>query len=164
MSSLIPPLPTGGGRPLPTKVVVRLLPPSLCENEFFKLIPPHLETEIDYKKFSTGVYLESPSIETPNVNACCYLNFKSFKSATEFIQKFHGTVFTDTTGETYRAVASIAPYQRVARPWKSMKNLLENQIEADEHYKGFCDREKDYRCRLLGTCLIGKSQTNSFHH
>ena len=143
-SSLIPALPTGG-RPLPTKVVVRLLPPSLTEEEFMKSIPDKWEEEIDYKKFSNGVYHESPTVETPNVNSFCYLNFKSFRSASEFVQKFHGTVFESpgTDGETFRAVAAIAPFQRVPRPWKCMKNLLQNTIEEDAEYKQFLANQTD---------------------
>ena len=140
-SILVPPLPTGGGRPLPTKVVVRLLPPSLTEEDFFDKLPPQFKNcqeEIDYTKYIPGCYNESPSVEVPNVNSRCYINFKSFKAASDFITKFHGTRFEEnSTGITYRAVAALAPFQRVPRPWKSMKNLMDNQIYADEHYTKF---------------------------
>lgn len=160
MSTLIPALPTGG-RPLPTKVVIRLLPPSISEDEFKMSIPHQLASEMDYMKFVGGTYSESPFLETPNVNSCCYMNFKTFKSASECIQKLHGVSFEDPQdGLTYRCVATIAPFQRVARPWKSMKNLLEDQIETEDHYKEFCQAPAAASCSFAPS--LGFEKSDSF--
>jgi hypothetical protein len=129
MSSLVPPLPTSG-RPLPTKVVIRLLPPNLPEQELWDAIPE--EFEVDYKKFVSG----------KSDNSTCYLNFKSFTNASDFIQKFHGRAFKDGE-EIYRCVAAIAPYQRVPRAWKQLKNGLENEYLSEPHYQEFLESSQD---------------------
>jgi len=98
-------------------------------------IPPEFLSVIDYKKFFPGSFDESP--ESPNINSRCYLNFKSFTIAKEFMMKFHGHIFKSSSGEIFRAVVAIAPFQRVPRSWKQLRNAFENQIEEDTHYKQF---------------------------
>jgi hypothetical protein len=162
MSTLIPALPTGG-RPLPTKVVVRLLPPSLSEEEFKKAIPETFFSEVDHMKFFQGTYHDTPFVESPNVNGRCYVNFKTFKTASEFVQKLHGQSFEDPQdGQAYRCVATIAPFQRIARPWKSLKNLIENQIETEDHYKAFCESPATSGGSFMPTYTFDKEKSESF--
>ena len=111
---------------------MRLLPPTIPEVEFLSTVPTDL---VDWHAFVPGRRLPAPTPEQPNLNARCYLNFKSFSHASNFIQKFHGQVFMDDKGESFRAVACLAPYQRVPR--KSVPNSLDNTYETDQHYLDF---------------------------
>ncbi len=135
MSSLIPPLPTGG-RPLPTKIVIRLLPPSIEESEILALVP----NSVEWHKFVAGKRPEVASPENPIVNSRMYLQFKSFGAASEFISKFHGKIFHDKETHTaFRAVAAFAPFQRIPRPAKQLTNPLDGKIEDQDHFQTFLE-------------------------
>ena len=138
MSSLIPPLPAQG-RVLPTKVVLRLLPPTITEPDVLDALPK--EFKFEHSKFVPGRRLAKPSPENPNLNARMYLAFKSFPVASEFIAKVHGKVLSDQNGVSYRIVAAFAPFQRVAKSWKQLKNPHEGTIESVEHFKKFIANE-----------------------
>ena len=130
MSTLIPPL-SVSDRPLPTRVVVRLLPPIITKNEFVDAIG---STNCDLT-FVPGRRTNIPSPETPNLNARSYLKFETFALASDFIQRFHGHVFLDDKGESFRAVAAFAPSQRAGK--RRIFNALQNTIEKDSHYLNF---------------------------
>ena len=136
MSSLIPPLPTAG-RPLPTKVVIRLLPPEINEEDVVKCVPDSVSSEIDWSHFCPGQRPTKPTPENPVVNSRMYFNCKNFSSACELITKLHGKVFVDPRGESYRAVSAFAPFQRVPRAWKKLKNIHEGTIDKEIHYQKF---------------------------
>ena len=148
MSTLVPPLPTVG-RPLPTKVVIRLLPPTLTESDLLAAIPEDLLAGSDWRQFCPGVRPARPTPETPTVNARMYLNFKSFPLASDFITKFHGKGFIDDKGETYRAVVAFAPFQRVPRAWKQLKNPSDGSIEQEAHFIDFLAREDAGGVKIL---------------
>lgn len=136
MSSLIPPL-HAKGRPLPTKVVLRLLPPTITQEEILEAIPAK-EFEFDYISFVPGRNSDKPSPENPNLNARIYLSLKSFQTACDFITKIHGKVLlSDPKGTPYRIVAAFAPYQRIPRSWKQLRNPHEGTIECTDHFKNF---------------------------
>lgn len=136
MTSLIPPLPASG-RPLPLKVVIRLLPPTVTEEDL--QIPEDTKRDIEWSRFVAGRRPERPSPENPIVNARFYAQFKSFPSAADFISKFHGRLFSVAKGEVFRAVAAFAPYQRVPRPAKQLRNTIDNTYEESEHFKTFIE-------------------------
>lgn len=132
--SLIPPLPATG-RVLPTKVVVRLLPPSLTD----LVVPEEFYKAVEWVKFVPGNRPENPSPENPQVNARLYVQFKSFQIASDFIAKFNGKVFLDDRGESFRAVAAFAPFQRVPRRTKQLVNALDGSLETNEHFQRFIE-------------------------
>ena len=138
MSSLVPPLPAKG-RVLPTKVVLRLLPPTITEQEVLEVVPK--EFEFDYSSFVPGRRLAKPSPENPNLNARMYFAFKEFQIASEFITKLHGKVLSDAKGTAYRIVAAFAPFQRTPRTWKQLKNPHEGTIESVDHFKNFINNQ-----------------------
>ncbi len=126
---------------MPTKVVVRLLPSSLTEDEFMKSIPEEFQSSvIDFTRFVSGKTVERPTPDNPNENARCYLNFHTYTSACDFVNKFHGKIFTDNRNDQYRAVAAFAPFQRTPKPWKQLKNSLENTIAEDVHFQDFISK------------------------
>ena len=133
MSNLIPPLPSSG-RPLPNKVVIRLLPPLITEAEL------ELPTDsVEWKEFVPGQRPEKSSPTNPTVNARMYVLCKTFESACDLIAKYHGRVFKDDKGEAFRAVACFAPVQRVPKPGRQLANTLDGTIEDDEHFVDFIE-------------------------
>ena len=139
MSSLIPPLPVSGGRPLPTKVVVRLLPPVIEESKV--LAACGLEKGAEWTRFVPGNRPERPTPENPTVNSRMYLQFKTFQQASEFIKKNHGKIFQDEqTSDSFRAVAAFSPYQRVAKLTRQLGNPLEGSVEDSDHFQAFIEK------------------------
>jgi hypothetical protein len=127
---------------MPAKVVVRLLPGNLSEDEFKASIPSEFSADIDYIRFVPGRVSDRPSPDTPNENARGYINFRTYNVACDFITKFHGKSFTDSKNEGFRAVAAFAPFQRNPRPWKQLRNAIENTIEEDQHYFAWLENEE----------------------
>ena len=121
----IPPL-AAAGRPLPTKVVLRLLPP-VCE--------PEQVDQVEWSSFVPGKRPDKPTPENPVVNSRMYLQFKTFQAACEAINKYHGKVM----GESYRAVAAFAPVQRVPKPGRQLVNNLDGTYQDSDHYKSFIE-------------------------
>merc|ERR1712048_589580 len=74
----------------------------------------------------------------PSLNARCYFQFGDAQSAEDFIRDYHGHQFVDSQGETFRAVACFAPYQKVPRK-KVQKDPREGTIQEDPLYKEFVE-------------------------
>lgn len=123
-------------RPLPTKVVVRLLPPTVTESEFLATIPEESREGIEWTSFVAGKRQERATPEKPNINARCYIHFLNNKMAIDFISKFHGHCFIDEKGESFRAVTAFAPFQRICK-YRLNRNKIENTIETKNHYINF---------------------------
>lgn len=123
-------------RHFPTKVVVRLLPPTLEEEDCSVAIDAVIEDSSKTSRtFVAGRSVANPTPEEPNLNARCYLNFSSHIAAVEFIKVFHGHVFWDDRGDSFRSVVAFAPFQQTAKVQK--KDLLANTIETDSHFQHF---------------------------
>ncbi|KAH7624441.1 hypothetical protein Ndes2526B_g00641 [Nannochloris sp. 'desiccata'] len=117
-----------------TKVVVRLLPPSLTEDGFKNVIGEWLEAT-DWISYWKG----KPSAPVLN-HSRAYLNFKDPSDVFRFKAAFNGKNFiTDKTGQQYRCVVEYAPYQRLARR-KGRHDNKENTVEKDEDYREFVAR------------------------
>jgi hypothetical protein len=147
--SLVPPLPVSG-RPLPTKVVVRLLPPTIEESQVLGRFDSYKSTE--WFKFCAGSRPDRPSPDNPTVNSRMYIQFKSFQAACDFINNFHGTIFQDDKGDSFRAVAAFAPYQRVSKVGRQLPNALDGSFEDSDHYKSFIEKgpEKFNQAQFTG--------------
>ncbi len=109
------------------KVVVRLLPPMITEEEFLNSIPPNLLKNTIGKSFIPGQrssnFLNNfvGSQPTQIQNARCYFYFKNSFSASEFIKTYHGTSIVDERGLSYRAVCGVAPFQKVPKIIKKIE-------------------------------------------
>lgn len=122
------------------KVVVRLLPPEITEEEFIKTIT---ENHLRYAKwwsFHTGKRYKGEA--KPSFNSRCYFQFETLERAEEFIKEYHGHQFVDGHGESFRAVACFAPYQKVPR-LKPQKDPRDGTIEDDPVYKEFVESLAD---------------------
>eukprot|EP00923_Selenidium_pygospionis_P043513 GHVN01075103.1.p1 GENE.GHVN01075103.1~~GHVN01075103.1.p1 ORF type:complete len:502 (-),score=63.62 GHVN01075103.1:85-1590(-) len=121
-----------------TKVVVRLLPPNVTEDEFFSTIK-EFETCINWREFIPGKRRRTPS--KPSRNAVAYLNFNTTEDADRFIRCYHGHQFIDELGVYYKAVAAMAPYQKVPKVKKNDKkkdSAATAAIYSDPDYLAFC--------------------------
>lgn len=117
-----------------TKVVVRLLPPLITEDELLSTIN---EEHIKNAKLRTFIEGKRHKKDKPSQNATCYLYFGATDHADAFIRDYHGHQFVDDQGEQYRAVACFAPYQKV--PKTRGKDAREGTIEEDPAYQEFVE-------------------------
>jgi len=117
----------------PTKVVVRLLPPEITEEEFRKTVSDQKWAGVRWSSFQEGKRYKGEA--KPSVNSRCYLQFETATQAEDFMSEYHGRKFIDGQGETFLAVACFAPYQKAPR--KSQNDAREGTIEDDSLYQEF---------------------------
>lgn len=117
----------------PLKVVVRLLPPEITEEEFRKTVSDDKLALVKWSSFLAGKRYKGEA--KPSLNSRCYLQFEATAQAEEFISEYHGRKFIDAQGEEFRAVACFTPYQKVPR--KLQKDPREGTIEEDSVYQEF---------------------------
>eukprot|EP00927_Polykrikos_kofoidii_P064685 TRINITY_DN6017_c0_g1_i1.p1 TRINITY_DN6017_c0_g1~~TRINITY_DN6017_c0_g1_i1.p1 ORF type:complete len:511 (+),score=134.89 TRINITY_DN6017_c0_g1_i1:153-1685(+) len=122
------------------KVVVRLLPPEITEDELMGTFPEaHLEA-FTWKSFQGGKRYKGEV--KPSRNSRCYLNFETSERAEAFIRDYHGHHFVDGRGESYRAVACLSPYQKVPRQ-RPHKDTIDGTIEKDKAFEAFVQQLAD---------------------
>lgn len=118
------------------KVLVRLLPPEITEDELVATVPQaHLE-HTTWRNFQAGKRYKGEA--KPSINGRCYFLFDSEENAEKFIKDYHGHQFVDDQGESFRAVACFAPYPKVPRQ-KASKDQRDGTIFEDATYKQFVE-------------------------
>jgi len=117
-----------------TKVVVRLLPPLITEDELVATINEANLQQAVWTKFLPGKRYKGEA--KASRNALCYFQFSSGEQAEAFIKDYHGHQFVDDRGEPFRAVAVYAPYQKAPKQ-KSQKDQREGTIQDDPTYQEF---------------------------
>jgi len=116
-----------------TKLVIRLLPPQLTEEQFRETISKYLN-EVDFCYFCPGKQTEKKLIHSR-----AYVNFTSVQAAENFFLKFNGHVFVTNKGKENKTVVEYAPYQKISNgPFK--QDLRENTIEQDPDYLQFLEQ------------------------
>jgi len=118
------------------KVVVRLLPPEITEEELIATVPEAHLKRTTWRSFQAGKRYRGEA--KASVNARCYFLFDQEDSADKFIKDYHGHQFVDGQGESFRAVACFAPYAKVPRQ-KVTKDARDGTIFEDATYKQFLD-------------------------
>ncbi|PFH33672.1 Smg-4/UPF3 family protein [Besnoitia besnoiti] len=116
-----------------TKVVVRLLPPSIQEEELLALVADPLKEKITWRRFFPGK--QSKSGGKTGRNSIWYLNFTTAADAEDFIKSFHGKPVVDERHNVFKAVVRLAPYQKVPR--KTGPDRREGTLENDPVYVEF---------------------------
>lgn len=117
------------------KVIVRLLPPDLTEEQFFSSFPDDLKDKLSNYYFVNGKFSKYPSGEITYSRV--YLTFREETNATDFIGEYHGKCFFDGHGLKYRAVVSFAPYQSFIT--KNKIDKRNNTLETDAYFKKICE-------------------------
>ncbi|PHJ19783.1 smg-4 upf3 family protein [Cystoisospora suis] len=124
-----------------TKVVVRLLPPSVTEEDLLALLSDSsLKEKIAWSRFFSGRQGDVGG-DKPSRNSVWYLNFSTAQDANDFIQFFHGKPFVDERHNTYKAVARLAPYQKTPR--KKPTDKREGTLEDASVYVDFLEKLKN---------------------
>eukprot|EP00929_Paragymnodinium_shiwhaense_P039608 TRINITY_DN20799_c0_g1_i1.p1 TRINITY_DN20799_c0_g1~~TRINITY_DN20799_c0_g1_i1.p1 ORF type:complete len:401 (+),score=151.60 TRINITY_DN20799_c0_g1_i1:150-1352(+) len=119
-----------------TKVVVRLLPPEISEEQITSTFNDvHLKS-VSWSSFQAGKRYKGEA--KPARNARMYLQFTEHSAGEAFIKDYHGHQIVDSHGETFRAVACWAPYQKVPRS-KPSKDARDGTIEDDAYYTEFLE-------------------------
>jgi len=120
----------------PLKVVVRLLPPEITEEELLATLGQAHAERTKWRSFVPGKRYKGEA--KASLNARCYFKFEALEYAEEFIKDYHGHQFVDGQGEQFRAVACFAPYQKVPRT-KPQKDPREGSILDDPQFKEFVE-------------------------
>jgi len=110
------------------KVVVRLLPPEIDEEDLISTFPP--APKYTWRRFHPGKRVKGEA--KASINARCYLSFSNQADGDSFISKYHGHSFVDEKGETFRAVCCYAPYQKL--PQKPVRDKTSGTLESDGSY------------------------------
>ncbi|XP_058801801.1 regulator of nonsense transcripts 3A isoform X2 [Phymastichus coffea] len=122
-------------RPM-TKVVIRRLPPTMTQDQFFEQVSPL--SEYDYLYFakadmSLGQYAYSRA----------YIDFVDSQDVFAFREKFDNYVFVDSKGTEFPAVVEYAPFQRVPKKRIGKKKDIKcGTIESDPYYINFLESIK----------------------
>ncbi|KAF6037429.1 hypothetical protein EB796_004251 [Bugula neritina] len=117
---------------IPTKIVIRNLPPTFTADLFIEEVSPLAEH--NYFNFvpadkSLGQFAFSKA----------FINFKNPDDLFLFRERFDNYVFVDTRGNEYPAVVEFAPYQKI--PLKARKlDHRENTLDEDADYKKFLEQ------------------------
>jgi len=122
---------------LPTKLVIRRLPPSFTEEELRQELEPI--PEHDFFQFEKADYSFGQGF------ARAYINLKSYDDILEFRNKFDGYIFFDSRGGEYSAVVEFAASQVIPKT-KKRKDLKNGTIYKDPDYLAFMeafDKEKE---------------------
>jgi len=118
------------------KVVVRLLPPEITEEELVATISKAHIQDVNWRSFHAGKRYKGEA--KPSINSRCYLQFRTPSIAEDFTKEYHGHQFIDGHGESFRAVACFAPYQKIPRQ-KPQKDPRDGTIADDPAYKEFLE-------------------------
>lgn len=115
---------------LPTKVVMRRLPPSLTPESLIEQISPLPEHDFFYfvkADMSLGV----------NAFTRAYINFMNPAEIFNFRDKFDGYVFIDSKGNEYPAIVEFAPFQKVPKRKTKKPDSKKGTLEQDADYLKF---------------------------
>jgi regulator of nonsense transcripts 3 len=120
------------GNSLPSKIVLRRLPPSWTEDTFIEHISP--VPEYDYLYFvpadlSYGQCAFSHA----------YINIVNNQDVAVFLEKFDGYVFVDERGCEYPASVEFAPFPKVPKKRSRKADPRKGTIEADSDYLKFLE-------------------------
>eukprot|EP00794_Sanderia_malayensis_P011291 gene11291-12472_t len=117
---------------LPTKVVVRRLPPLLTENT--------LKEELDGMPEYDYMRLVPPDYSlAPHVFSRAYINFNSFANALQFRNSYDGYIFSDGKGREHSIVVELAPFQGLPKENKRRKDPKCGTIFKDPDYETFME-------------------------
>lgn len=124
----------GKSERLPTKVVVRRLPPTMTKETFLQQCSPL--PPVDYLYF-----VQADMSLAPQCFSRAYLNFVNHQDIFTFTQKFDNYVFVDAKGQEYPAVVEFAPFQRIPkrRPTRKKDSKM-GTIESSPIYISFKEK------------------------
>ncbi|GAW82285.1 mRNA decay protein [Plasmodium gonderi] len=117
------------------KIIIRHLPPTLSEDNFFDSFSTNLKDELDYYYYVNGSIPKNPADDI--IYSRMYLSFKDDLKTKEFIKTQHGKFFYDLNGVKYKALVSFAPYQTLIH--KNKSDDMNNTLESDDYFLKFCE-------------------------
>ncbi|KAK7271387.1 hypothetical protein RJT34_27239 [Clitoria ternatea] len=114
-----------------TKVVIRHLPPSLTQSDFFEHIHTHFDSRYNWFSFRPG-----NTSHKRHRHSRAYIDFNSPVDVLDFAEFFHGHVFVNERGAQHKAIVEYAPSQRVPKS-TAKKDGREGTIYKDPDYLEF---------------------------
>ncbi|GAB67783.1 mRNA decay protein, partial [Plasmodium cynomolgi strain B] len=117
------------------KIIIRHLPPTLSEDNFFDSFPSNLKDELDYYYYVNGCVPKNAGGDI--THSRMYLSFKDDLKTKEFIKTQHGKFFYDSNGGKFKAMVSFAPYQTIIH--KNKSDDMNNTLESDAYFLKCCE-------------------------
>ncbi|SCM12820.1 regulator of nonsense transcripts 3B, putative [Plasmodium chabaudi adami] len=117
------------------KIVIRNLPPTLNENNFFDSFSNNLKDELDYYYYVNGSIGKNSSDDI--THSRIYLSFKDYMKTEEFIKTQDGKYFYDTNGIKYKANVTFAPNQTIIH--KNRTDNRNNTLDTDPYFLKCCE-------------------------
>lgn len=121
------------------KIVIRLLPPTLTEEDFFNSYSEDLKSELVCYYFVNGNVSKYSSKEI--THSRMYLTFKNATKAEEFIRTQHGKLYYDSCGVKYRSIVCLAPYQSFI--YSNKPDRRNNTLDEDAYFQQCCEEMKN---------------------
>ncbi|KAI8489637.1 Regulator of nonsense transcripts 3B [Branchiostoma belcheri] len=122
---------------IPTKVVIRRLPPTLTEETLVDELGPLPDHDF-------FLFVAADMSLVPHAFCRAYINFKNPEDIIGFKDKFDGYIFNDTSSKKveYPAIVEFAPYQKVPKGRSKKKDTKCATIEQDPDYLKFLESLK----------------------
>ncbi|XP_019616391.1 PREDICTED: regulator of nonsense transcripts 3B-like [Branchiostoma belcheri] len=122
---------------IPTKVVIRRLPPTLTEETLVEELGPLPDHDF-------FLFVAADMSLVPHAFCRAYINFKNPEDIIGFKDKFDGYIFNDTSSKKveYPAIVEFAPYQKVPKGRSKKKDTKCATIEQDPDYLKFLESLK----------------------
>ncbi|CAG9473437.1 regulator of nonsense transcripts 3B, putative [Plasmodium vivax] len=117
------------------KIIIRHLPPTLSEDNFFESFPSNLKDELDYYYYVNGCVPKNQGGDI--THSRMYLSFKDDLKTKEFIKTQHGKFFYDSNGGKFKAMVSFAPNQTIIH--KNKLDEMNNTLESDAYFLKCCE-------------------------
>ncbi|KAK9929818.1 hypothetical protein M0R45_026898 [Rubus argutus] len=114
-----------------TKVLIRHLPPSLSQSDFFQQIDHLFGDRHNWFCFRPG-----KNSHKHQRFSQAYIDFKRPEDVFEFAEFFDGHVFVNEKGAQFKALVEYAPSQRIPKP-STNKDVREGTIYKDPDYLEF---------------------------
>lgn len=127
------------------KVVIRILPPEIDEEDLVSTLPKNVPLRkvengdgklVNWIRFFRGKRYTGEN--KASINARCYISFDTNEVAEKFMQQYHGHQFVDEKGAAFRAVCCFAPYQKIAK--HDTKDKFDGTLESDPVYQQWLDK------------------------
>ncbi|XP_022705093.1 regulator of nonsense transcripts 3A-like [Varroa jacobsoni] len=118
------------------KVVIRRLPPSMCEDDFVEQVSPLPEHDSFYFVPADNSMHSSMSGHS---FSRAYIAFRDHQEVVNFRDKWDGYVFLDERGQDYPAIVEFAPFQKMPRKKPKKADIKNGTIEQDAEFQKFIE-------------------------
>eukprot|EP00917_Polyrhabdina_sp_WS-2016_P027148 GHVP01058046.1.p1 GENE.GHVP01058046.1~~GHVP01058046.1.p1 ORF type:complete len:327 (-),score=70.96 GHVP01058046.1:339-1319(-) len=119
----------------PLKVVCRILPPTLTETDLQKFVGQKFSSSVQWSRFDPGKI--SKTAMGLSTHSRAYFAFDTHRVADSFIRAMNGHTLVDERGESFKAIVTWAPHQKVPKTKRPDPKM--SSIESDPVFVKFLE-------------------------